>query len=229
MTLSQQKAIEKESARWIEEKASYEQKIAELQEKIRKLSPQEAKLRPESPKNKPIPIFKPLFRSKPETLSEDDVKKMLKEKDFFDKYKNETGHGFNNQYEEKNIKGAKVILDRASGLMWQQSGSDNYMPFEDAEAYIKKLNADKFAGFDDWRLPTLEEAMSLMEPEKNKAGLYVDDRFDATQQWIWTADPVAGGSLRWVVDFRNGYCDDHYIYYSRCVRLVRSGLSSTGE
>jgi hypothetical protein len=70
--------------------------------------------------------------------------------------------------------------------------------------------------------------MSLMEPKKNQAGLYIDDSFDAKQSYIWTADQVAGGSLRWVVNFYSGSCDGHYIanYY---LRLVRSGLSSTGE
>jgi len=70
--------------------------------------------------------------------------------------------------------------------------------------------------------------MSLMEPKELNSGLYIDSVFDETQWWIWTADQVAGVSLRWVVLFSFGVCSDYDIddYY---LRLVRSGLSSTGE
>ncbi|MCB9501891.1 MAG: DUF1566 domain-containing protein [Deferribacteres bacterium] len=40
--------------------------------------------------------------------------------------------------------------------------------FEKAVVYIDSLNKANFAGYSDWRLPTLEEAMTLMEPEKKE-------------------------------------------------------------
>lgn len=55
--------------------------------------------------------------------------------------------------------------------MWQQSGSENYMNYKDTQAYIEKLKKEKFAGYRDWRLPTLEGAMSLMEPEQRTGDL----------------------------------------------------------
>ena len=69
-------------------------------------------------------------------------------------------------------------MDYASSLMWQQSGADKYMEYEKAKEYVDQLNRDQFAGYSDWRLPTLEETMSLMEPTKNKNGLYIDPLFD---------------------------------------------------
>ncbi len=181
------------------------------------------------------PTVQPVFRMQPATLSNAAVKRLLQQYDFYcekyswnEDYCNPTGKGFVNQFEPQTIGKDKVVFDRASGLMWQQGGSDEYMFYKDTEAYIKKLKAAKFAGFDDWRLPTLEEAMSLMEPKKNQAGLYIDDRFNAKQSYIWTADEVAGGSLRWVVYFHGGSCSDDDIYYNY-VRLVRSGHSYSGE
>jgi len=169
------------------------------------------------------------FRNRPKEMSADDVKKMLKEKDFFDVYYNGKGRGFENQFQEMMLKGEKVIIDQASGLMWQQSGSDASIIFEAAEVYIKELNKQQFAGFNDWRLPTLEEAMSLMEPKKHLSGLYIDKRFDSKQKWIWTSDSVKGESWEWVVLFNGGYCYGYQFSLSGYhVRALRSEQSSGG-
>ena len=161
------------------------------------------------------------LRSRAKTLSYDDVKKMLTEKKLFDKYKNKTGAGINNDYESRTEFGEKVVIDQATGLMWQQSGSDNYMTYKEAEQFIKGLNKGAgFAGYKDWRLPTLEEAMSLMEPEENSKGLYIDEKFDSKQQWIWTSDKKSAGVV-WVVDFVDGYCFDFIDFNYYFVRAVR--------
>jgi hypothetical protein len=107
--------------------------------------------------------------------------------------------------------------------MWQQSGSPNSITYADAEKYIRDLNDKHFAGYNDWRLPTLEEAMSLMEPTKH-GELYLDPIFDRTQRWIWTADKESAGRA-WDVYFFNGYCLHYDFGYGRYVRAVRSGQS----
>ncbi|MGH7597802.1 MAG: DUF1566 domain-containing protein [bacterium] len=134
-----------------------------------------------------------LRRDKKENLSDDEVKKMLTEKRFFDSDWNKTASGAENNYEVKTLEGEKVVIDSATGLMWQQGGSPEYMTYEKAKAHIAQLNKDGFAGFSDWRLPTLEEAMSLMEPSKNSDGLYIDSKFDEKQTWIWTSDTYSAG------------------------------------
>ncbi len=200
-----------------------QQKITELEAQLQQLK--QAKPSPA----KPPQIIKPRFRSEPETLSEAEVKRMILVNDFSDSNLNQKGPGFINQYEELDLKGQMIIFDKASGLMWQQGGSEKYMPFKDAEAYIQKLKKDKFGGFDDWRLPTLEEAMSLMEPNKNQADLYIDERFDAKQNWIWTADKYEGGSSRWYVFFNYGDCNRYRIGFGYFVRGVRFRQSSDGD
>ncbi len=102
------------------------------------------------------------------------------------------------------------------------------MIFEEARQWIDALNQKGYAGFKDWRLPTLEEAMSLMEPRKNKNYLYIDPIFDATQRWIWTSDQIQGGVGRqWVVRFHSGDCYDYnFDYYDGYVRAVRFRQSS---
>ncbi len=163
------------------------------------------------------------LRSKPaESLSEKAVKEMLQEKGFYDKRKNASGEGVQNQFEQIDKNGAVSILDHATGLTWQQSGSKDYMKFKSAQDYIDSLNAEKFGGFNDWRLPTLEEGMSLMAPKKGKNGLFIDEVFDATQRWIWTADKKTASSA-WVASFYFGSCDNYRFDFdfSISVRAVR--------
>ncbi len=98
------------------------------------------------------------------------------------------------------------------------------MPYENAKAYVTQLNKEGFAGFSDWRLPTLEEAMSLTEPKKLNGDLYIDSEFDKTQRWIWTADTYSAGRT-WIVYFTYGFCDHYDVGDDSYVRAVRSGQS----
>lgn len=133
----------------------------------------------------------PIYRTREEELSDIDVKQMLKKNDYYDRNWNNSGKGIEHLYESVAVRNEKVICDFSTGLLWQQSGSQHYITgWENAKKYVKKLNEDKFAGFDNWRLPTLEEAMSLMEPTKH-GDLYIDPIFDSKQSWIWTCDQVA--------------------------------------
>lgn len=163
----------------------------------------------------------PRFRkSALDNLSDEAVKKMLHEKNLFDKKWNSSGRGIAHQYKIEPLQGEKVVIDFASGLIWQQSGSREQWNYENARKYIVDLNRDKFAGHSGWRLPTLEEALSLMEAEQKQGGLYIDPVFDSTQNWIWTGDH-ANMFEAWQVNFLDGYCFLGHIndrFYARAVR-----------
>ena len=105
------------------------------------------------------------MRSVPKVLSASDAEEMIRRLGFYDRYKNSEGKGLGNKYNLREINNNNVVLDEATGLMWQQSGSENYMRYKKAEKWISELNQKSFASFSDWRLPTLEEAISLIEPE----------------------------------------------------------------
>jgi tetratricopeptide (TPR) repeat protein len=93
----------------------------------------------------------------------------------------------NHDYNLKAIKGDKVVVDNATGLMWHQSGSDDEMVWHEALEWIRKLNKSGYAGCQDWRLPTVEEAASLLEPSKRN-GLCIDPVFSNVQSFIYTGD-----------------------------------------
>jgi len=197
-------------------------------------------IKPATPKIKPVPA-EPIvtaipeppqsagnlpqrssFRSKPRDLSVADVEAMLAEKNFFDSIWNKNSAGITHQYEPQTIANDRVVIDHASGAMWQRGGSDKLMDFKEAHGWINDLNRKGYAGFKDWRLPTLEEAMSLVERVK-KNGVYIDPVFDAAQRWIWTADSADDATGAWVGSFSDGFCYRDRFFDSSYVRAVRSG------
>ncbi|MBI4686061.1 MAG: TIR domain-containing protein [Nitrospirae bacterium] len=168
------------------------------------------------------------LRSKPISLTPAEATEMIIQKGFYDESKNPGGAGLAAQFEPQNILGDRVVIDSATALMWQQSGSDTSLLFEMAIDNLNELNRNKFAGFNDWRLPTLEEAMSLVIPKKidplalkeSQGILFIDSCFDSNQKWIWTCDDVKGLFYKWVVFFDGGSCD-FAIIAKNSVRAVR--------
>ncbi|MDP6924039.1 MAG: DUF1566 domain-containing protein [Candidatus Scalindua sp.] len=140
------------------------------------------------------------------------------------------GHStINNSYEEKSVGGDSTIIDHATNLIWHQSGSDKEMDWPAAKQWVKDLNGKGYAGYSDWRLPTVEEAISLMEPDINASSLYIDPAFDAKQTGIWTGDENdSAGYLdgAWSVRFSGGYGGGNacwvYDNASNHVRPIRS-------
>lgn len=149
---------------------------------------------------------------------------MLAKYGFYDSKWNKNGKGATHRYKLETIASGKVVHDEAAGLTWQQSGSDDYMTYADAEKYIDDLNAREFAGYSDWRLPMLEDAMSLMEREKMNGNLYINPIFDSKQGSIWTVDKSSAG-VAWGVYFGYGGCVDVDVSNYVFVRAVRSGQS----
>ncbi len=177
-------------------------------------SPETAK--PEvKPEAESVPGEVYMLRSEPKTLSEDDVKAMLAKHNFFASNWNKSG-SFRNDFKDN----GDTITDSVTGLMWEKSGSSNYMLFKDAQGYIQGLNQKKFAGFDDWRLPTLEELASLLESEEVD-DLFIDPLFDRKQWGCWTSDKYASG-VAWRVLFHLGVVGWRYFSYGFYVCAVRS-------
>ncbi len=188
---------------------------------LRKVIKEIKKQKFELPEIKPAPekeLPKPVktFRSQPIPLSENEVTEMLRRSNFFDSRWYREGIGFRNEFRLEKMNEEIVVCDYASGLMWEQSGSPSLMNYNEANRYIEKLNNQKYAGFNDWRLPTLEEAMSLMERTKSDDDLWNDPVFNSTQRLIWTCDQVRGESRAWIIFFDGGYCYfcilDHHSY-----------------
>jgi len=137
-------------------------------------------------------------------------------------------------YNLRTRNGDKVVVDNATGLMWHQNGfsgksfayeSITIMRWDEAKEWVRNLNSRGYAGYRDWRLPTVEEAASLLESSKSN-GLYIDSVFSKKQEWIWTGDRntsyKANSEAAWEVNLRYGHVLCTYIDSYSSVRPVRS-------
>ena len=158
------------------------------------------------------------LRSTGKVLSIEKVKKMIGDFDYFDADWNVRGQGIENNFVK--LLGDSVVYDSTTCLFWQRSGSSEFLTIEGAEAYIDSLNRTEYAGHSNWRLPTLEEAVSLMEPKKNENDLFIKPVFDKIQRWIWTSDK-SPASRPWGVGFGGGGCGYGNVYGYYFVRAVR--------
>jgi hypothetical protein len=130
------------------------------------------------------------------------------------------GHStISHNYEKRSINGDGVVIDHATGLMWHQNGSEEGMSFGRAKWWAGH-SSKGYAGYHDWRLPTLEEATTLLEFDKNNSDLYIDPVFSGKQVSIWTGDRHPSEAA-WRVYFIGGYVRWHN-YTAYFVRPVRS-------
>jgi hypothetical protein len=132
------------------------------------------------------------------------------------------GHStIRHQYELRSIVYDEVVVDNTTGLMWHQNGSERFKDKDKISEWIYNLNLNGYAGYKDWRLPTVEEAASLLEPNQNFSDMYVDNVFDKKQPWIWTGDSY-GDDAAWVMSACYGsiFWNKFDEYFS--LRAVRS-------
>jgi len=140
----------------------------------------------------------------------------------------------------------KYWQDQKTGLFWElKTFSNRRMEYTISEAieYANELNFEKYAGFDDWRLPNIEELSSLcvvqpykyngdyiswrawFENNKNAAnnGFFIVKELSENtgkDGWYWSATPKENGEY-YLINFRDGNTNFHLAnqsFYVRCVR-----------
>jgi hypothetical protein len=169
----------------------------------------------------------PPLRSAPATLSAAEAKAMIAEKDFHEAQWNASARGVEHAYTTRVGGDAVMIADGATGLVWEKGGSGRPLSYGDALARVNEMSVQRFGGYADWRLPTLEEAASLLAPPEGPPGtdaagrVHIDPVFDfAGAPFVWTADNAADGR-RWVVYYGEGKLGLEQENYNAYVRAVR--------
>jgi hypothetical protein len=123
--------------------------------------------------------------------------------------------------------GDGTVTDLTTGLMWQQDHAAGKLTHAEAQAYVTTVNNQRFAGYGDWRLPTIKQLYSLIDfrgmdppPEgSGSSGLqpFIDtDVFEFSygdtdageriidSQWVTTSLYVADDSMMFGVNFADG-------------------------
>lgn len=158
---------------------------------------------PPPPPPAPPAAVAPRLRSEPKRLGERDVERAIARLELYDVTRNVEGD-FPNQYRLQENDGWEVVVDLESGLTWQPAGSEYRMSLAEAEAYVAQLNRQRHAGYGDWRLPTFEELASLIEPQRQAAGLFIHPWFDTDQETCWSADQSSASQHHYYVSFNTG-------------------------
>jgi serine/threonine protein kinase len=132
---------------------------------------------------------------------------------------------------------AELIADAATGLTWQRSGSVYHLTWREAHRYIAHLNTRQFAGLRQWRLPTVDELISLLREVPHGADLCIAPIFELKQRSLWSADRRSF-TAAWFVNVELGFvggqdCSAYHYVRAVChsqspggfVRSIKSGYS----
>lgn len=79
--------------------------------------------------------------------------------------------------------GDGTITDKATGLMWSQNDSGVGLNWEKALAWVEQKNAQKYLGYNDWRLPSAKELQSVVDYSRSPdttGSAAIDPLFHAT-------------------------------------------------
>lgn len=94
--------------------------------------------------------------------------------------------------------------DQATGLVWSNSPSPFPLSWDEAGTYLDQLNEDRPASESPWRLPTVDELITLIQPKTTPEDLCTPAIFDTDRKWFWSAD-TRTFTAAWFVDLENGY------------------------
>jgi len=116
-------------------------------------------------------------------------------------------------------------------LIWQVEIEDKKYVWDESFEYANKLNRENYGGYDNWRVPTIEELRTILTKEsfENKQSFtgttYIKKPLLESMtdyQWFWSSTENTNDSSRraWFLDFKRGIGNYYYKsgeYYVRCV------------
>ena len=114
-----------------------------------------------------------------------------------------------------------VVIDNVYGLMWQDGVNIFQGGWDEARHYCENLN---FAGYNDWRLPTRLELLSITDDSRITP---INRAFEniSKESSYWSLTKYVGDQSNvWAVDFwdGHGYAGSNIVSDKACVRCVRN-------
>jgi len=123
--------------------------------------------------------------------------------------------------------GGAAVLDRETGLVWEQAPDVATLAWVNAPFTCFGRSA---GGRKGWRLPTIEEVMSLVDPSASDPALPAGHPFAGIQAGVyWTATSVAGvGGEAYGVSMADGSLVDQSKGFQSHYWCVRGGFGYDG-
>ncbi len=145
----------------------------------------------------PVPELNPrILRNSPLAFKEEEIEGLVRSSGLFERRYNPNGDAAG--YLVDNGDGL-TVTDLTTKLMWHRGGSE-INSIKTIQKWMEELNRSSFAGYNDWRLPTFEEALSLAVKTKNNKELYLHPCFSAGQPFVFTSDKRDPGG-HWFIDY----------------------------
>ena len=78
------------------------------------------------------------------------------------------------------------------------------MTWHEAQAYVRRLGSDSHAGIGSWRLPTVDELFTCLDPPLLNSSHCDEPFFDQGKTCLWSCDMRSFVSA-WTVDVELGF------------------------
>ncbi len=121
------------------------------------------------------------------------------------------------------VSSQKIVVDNNTGLMWQQTLSEETFAWENAVSYCDNLT---YAGYSDWRLPSSKELFTIVDHGKYSPAIDTTFFPDTPSDYFWSQDNILtyfnDGRMALAVFFDTGVSTilstDELEFNVRCVR-----------
>lgn len=114
-----------------------------------------------------------------------------------------------------------IVSDTVLNLMWQDNMDVAYAreTWENAQAQCKTT---ELGGFKDWRLPSYDELLSIVNYDHHSPAINPTFQNSGTD-YYWTSSSYGSDAdSMWVVRFSDGSTNKSYKSYENYVRCVRN-------
>ncbi len=129
--------------------------------------------------------------------------------------------------------GDGTVTSRAHNLMWCKTDSmidlKKWVNYQDSVDYVREMNENKYAGYDDWRLPGRDEMFALFDKSFENTDqfgktIHISDQFASGGGFSMIAQQVPGRMRIFVLNIRDGEFSqpDGLWTLTEAARVVRS-------
>ena len=103
--------------------------------------------------------------------------------------------------------GRHDVADHATGLIWMKDAdiARTAMDWKTAFAFVAQLNREAKFGFSDWRVPTIAELESLVDPGRHSPALPAGHLFAEVKDFYWSSTTsMYDPAYAWTLYLRDG-------------------------
>ncbi|WP_200153424.1 DUF1566 domain-containing protein [Chromatium okenii] len=123
------------------------------------------------------------------------------------------------------------VRDNVTGLIWEVKTNDGGLrdqnkiyTFDQAENYVKDVNATHVCGFKDWRMPDVKELLGITDQSHTHPAIDFNYFLNTPNNGFWSVSPYVNDlDYLWNVDFNDSSASVSNLSNASHVRLVRGG------